>query len=56
MTRIYISSTYTDLVEHRQRVYDILRKMRYDSGPEPVFKILRSDDRSRYHVLEDDRG
>ena len=29
-TRIYVSSTYTDLVEHRQRVYDILRKMRYD--------------------------
>jgi len=30
MTRIYISSTYSDLVEHRQQVYDILRKMRYD--------------------------
>ena len=30
MTKIYISSTYSDLVEHRQRVYDILRKMRYD--------------------------
>ncbi len=30
MTKIYISSTYTDLIEHRQRAYDILRKMRYD--------------------------
>jgi len=30
MTKIYVSSTYSDLVEHRQRVYDILRKMRYD--------------------------
>ena len=30
MTKIYISSTYSDLVEHRQQVYDILRKMRYD--------------------------
>ena len=30
MTKVYISSTYSDLVEHRQRVYDILRKMRYD--------------------------
>jgi hypothetical protein len=28
--RIYISSTYSDLVEHRQQVYDVLRKMRYD--------------------------
>ncbi|MBC8449371.1 MAG: tetratricopeptide repeat protein [Chloroflexi bacterium] len=30
MTKIYISSTYSDLVEHRQQVYGILRKMRYD--------------------------
>jgi hypothetical protein len=30
MTKIYISSTYSDLVEHRQQVYDILRKRRYD--------------------------
>ena len=30
MTKIYISSTYSDLVEHRKQVYDILRKMRYD--------------------------
>jgi tetratricopeptide (TPR) repeat protein len=30
MAKIYLSSTYTDLVEHRQQVYDILRKMRYD--------------------------
>jgi hypothetical protein len=30
MTRVYISSTYSDLVEYRQQVYDILRKMRYD--------------------------
>lgn len=30
MTKIYISSTYSDLVEYRQRVYGILRKMRYD--------------------------
>jgi len=30
MTKIYVSSTYSDLVEHRQRVYDVLRKMRYD--------------------------
>jgi len=30
MAKIYISSTYSDLVEHRQRVYDVLRKMRYD--------------------------
>jgi tetratricopeptide (TPR) repeat protein len=30
MTKIYISSTYSDLVEHRQQVYEILRKMRYD--------------------------
>ena len=30
MTKIYISSTYSDLVEYRQQVYDILRKMRYD--------------------------
>ena len=28
--KIYISSTYSDLVEYRQRVYDVLRKMRYD--------------------------
>ncbi len=30
MTKIYVSSTYTDLIEHRQQVYDILRQMRYD--------------------------
>jgi tetratricopeptide (TPR) repeat protein len=30
MTKIYVSSTYSDLVEHRQQVYDVLRKMRYD--------------------------
>jgi tetratricopeptide (TPR) repeat protein len=30
MSKIYISSTYSDLIEHRQQVYDILRKMRYD--------------------------
>ncbi len=30
MTQIYISSTYSDLVEHRQQVYNVLRKMRYD--------------------------
>jgi tetratricopeptide (TPR) repeat protein len=30
MTQIYISSTYSDLVEHRKQVYDVLRKMRYD--------------------------
>ena len=30
MAKIYISSTYSDLVEQRERVYDILRKMRYD--------------------------
>ena len=30
MTQIYISSTYSDLVEHRRQVYDVLRKMRYD--------------------------
>ena len=30
MVKIYISSTYTDFVEHRRQVYDILRKMRYD--------------------------
>jgi regulator of protease activity HflC (stomatin/prohibitin superfamily) len=30
MTKIYISSTYSDLIEHRQQVYDILRKMRCD--------------------------
>jgi hypothetical protein len=30
MTKIYISSTYSDLVEHRQQVYDVLRKLRYD--------------------------
>lgn len=30
MTKIYISSTYSDLVEYRQQVYDVLRKMRYD--------------------------
>ncbi|TEU13973.1 MAG: DUF4062 domain-containing protein [Anaerolineales bacterium] len=30
MTKIYISSTYNDLIEHRQQVYGILRKMRYD--------------------------
>ncbi len=30
MTKIYVSSTYSDLVEHRQRVYYVLRKMRYD--------------------------
>jgi hypothetical protein len=31
MSKIYISSTYTDLVEHRRQVYDVLRKMRYDA-------------------------
>ena len=30
MTKIYISSTYSDLIEYRQAVYDILRKMRYE--------------------------
>jgi hypothetical protein len=30
MAKVYISSTYTDLVEHRQRVYGALHKMRYD--------------------------
>jgi tetratricopeptide (TPR) repeat protein len=30
MTKIYVSSTYNDLVEHRQQVYDVLRKMCYD--------------------------
>jgi tetratricopeptide (TPR) repeat protein len=30
MTKIYVSSTYSDLVEHRRQVYDNLRKMRYD--------------------------
>jgi hypothetical protein len=30
VAKIYVSSTYSDLVEHRQRVYDVLRKMRYD--------------------------
>ncbi|TEU15992.1 MAG: tetratricopeptide repeat protein [Anaerolineales bacterium] len=30
MTKIYVSSTYSDLVKHRQQVYDVLRKMRYD--------------------------
>ena len=30
MTKIYISSTYSDLVEYRQQAYEILRKMRYD--------------------------
>jgi tetratricopeptide (TPR) repeat protein len=30
MTKIYVSSTYSDLVEQRQQVYDVLRKMRYD--------------------------
>ncbi|MBN1814448.1 MAG: DUF4062 domain-containing protein, partial [Anaerolineae bacterium] len=29
-SKVYVSSTYGDLVEHRQQVYDILRKMRYD--------------------------
>ncbi len=30
MAKIYVSSTYSDLVEYRERVYDVLRKMRYD--------------------------
>jgi len=30
MTKIYVSSTYKDLVEHRQQVYDKLRERRYD--------------------------
>lgn len=30
MAKIYISSTYSDLIAHRQQVYNVLRKMRYD--------------------------
>ncbi len=30
MAKIYVSSTYSDLIEHRERVYDVLREMRYD--------------------------
>lgn len=30
MKKVYISSTYTDLTEHRRAVYDTLRKMRLD--------------------------
>lgn len=30
MAKIYISSTYSDLKEYREAVYDILRKMRHD--------------------------
>jgi tetratricopeptide (TPR) repeat protein len=30
MTQIYISSTYSDLVDERRKVYNVLRKMRYD--------------------------
>lgn len=30
MNRVYVSSTCSDLLEFRQTVYDVLRKMRYD--------------------------
>ncbi len=30
MSKIYVSSTYSDLVEYRQQVYDVLRKMQYN--------------------------
>ena len=30
MTRVYISSTYRDLVEHRRILYEALRKNSYD--------------------------
>src|SRR5687768_8257473 len=30
MARIYISSTYTDLAEHREAVYRVLRRMGHD--------------------------
>ncbi len=30
MARIYLSSTYADLIEHRQAVYGVLRQMRHD--------------------------
>jgi len=30
MNKVYVSSTYSDLVEFRRAVYDVLRKMRYD--------------------------
>lgn len=30
MTRIYLSSTYSDLIEYREAVYHVLRKMGYD--------------------------
>src|SRR4030042_752889 len=30
MTKIYISSTYSDLKEYREAVYHTLRQMRYD--------------------------
>lgn len=29
-TKVYISSTYSDLVKYWERVYNVLRKMRYD--------------------------
>ena len=30
MAKIYLSSTYSDLKEHREAVYRALRKMRHD--------------------------
>ena len=30
MAKIYLSSTYADLVDHRKAVYDILRKVGHD--------------------------
>ncbi|NEP00507.1 MAG: DUF4062 domain-containing protein [Symploca sp. SIO2E9] len=31
MARIYISSTYSDLKEHREKIYQTLRRMRHDA-------------------------
>ena len=30
MARVYVSSTYSDLVEHRAAVYRVLRQLRHD--------------------------
>jgi hypothetical protein len=30
MAKIYVSSTMSDLKEHRKAVYDVLRKLRHD--------------------------
>lgn len=59
MTRIYVSSTYTDLRTHRERVYKALRSMRYDviamedyvaTDKRPLIKCLKDVKESDLYI------